>query len=234
MGSGVAITFDDNDVDGWCAVHAILKKFNWKATFFISDFQSLDDDKIKKLSALKEYGHEIGGHGCNHLNALSYVRSNGIASYMENEIIPLKKAMADKGFDIASFAFPFGARNKKIDSAMFKEFKALRGTTWVEHHTLVKRVKALVRRLRGRWFYYKNKPLVFGLGIDGTYGVNTDYIRSCLEYAKRKNRIIIFYAHNPVEKISGDYQVEYQRLIEICEYANANNMDFMLMSDFKR
>ena len=231
MGSGVAITFDDNDVDGWYGIHTILKKYNWKATFFISDFQSFDDDKTRKLSALKEYGHEIGGHGCNHLNAIAYTRENGIDAYMRNEIYPLKKAMAEKGFDIASFAFPYGARNKKIDSAMFKEFKILRGTTWVNNHSLAKRAKAFIRMLRGRWFYYKKKPLVFGLGIDGSYGVDMAYIRSILEQAKKKNKIIIFYAHNPVEKITKDYQVEYQRLMDICEFANGNNMDFIRMSD---
>jgi peptidoglycan/xylan/chitin deacetylase (PgdA/CDA1 family) len=75
--AGVVITFDDDFVDEWLSVHTILVPYHWKATFFVTRFNQLSVNQIQKLKSLKSYGHEIGGHGLNHLNAPIFISANG-------------------------------------------------------------------------------------------------------------------------------------------------------------
>lgn len=224
-GGGVAITFDDDFVDEWYHVHQILKDYHWRATFFVTNFHQLDSGKIEKLKILKEYGHEIGGHGLNHDYANRYVLNHGLTEYLENEIYPMKRIMAENGFNITSFAYPFGSKNNKIDVALLNEFKVLRGTTSEELKPFIKRK---IEKIRCRSCF---PNLIYGIGIDDTYGLDMSYIKSLLKKAKNKNKVAVFYAHKTVETVDNNYQISYQTLIEICEYIKDNHMKFLLMSD---
>ena len=225
VGSGVAITFDDDFIDEWYHVHHILKEYNWRATFFVTNFHKLDSSKIEKLRILKEYGHEIGGHGLNHEYANRYVLNQGLTEYLESVIYPMKQIMAENGFYPTSFAYPFGSKNNKIDVALLNEFKVLRGTTSEHLKPLIKRK---IEKIRCRSCF---PNLFYGIGIDYNYGLDMSYIKSLMKKAKNKNKVAIFYAHKTVEIVDSNYQISYQRLIEICEYINENNMKFLLMSD---
>ena len=225
VGGGVAITFDDNFIDEWYDIHNILKEYNWRATFFVSNFHQLDSSKIEKLNILKEYGHEIGGHGLNHVNAKKYVLENGITSYLENEIYPMKQIMAENGFHVTSFAYPFGAKNNKIDVALLNEFKMIRGTTAESWKLFIKR---RIEKLTCRSCF---PNLLYGIGIDYSPEIDMPYIKSLMKKAKDKNKVAVFFAHETVEKVDNDYQITYQRLIEICEYINENKMKFLLITD---
>ena len=87
--SGVVISFDDDYVDEWFEVNNVLEPYDWKATFFVTKFNQLSTAKIQKLKDLKIDGHEIGGHGLNHLNAPNFISANGTAEYLNQEIIPM-------------------------------------------------------------------------------------------------------------------------------------------------
>jgi peptidoglycan/xylan/chitin deacetylase (PgdA/CDA1 family) len=216
---GVVLTFDDQYVDSWYNINNVLDRYNWLGTFFVNRFRSLNDNNIKKLKLLRDYGHEIAGHGFNHVNAVEYVRDYGIDAYLENEIYPMKKVMAEYGFQATSFAYPFGVRNAELDVVLLREFKIIRATTYGTMEVTLQRC------------FYNNNNLVWGIGIDNSYGLSMEYIKSLLEFAQTEDKIVIFYAHNPVETVTGDYQTEYQRLIEICKYVKENNMKFLRISD---
>ena len=80
--------------------------------------------------------------------------------------------------------------------------------------------------------YYEKNRLVLGLGIDGIYAhASIPYFKSLLEYAKKHNKIVVFYAHRPVPTFQSNYQVEYQTLIEICDFVKSNNMRFYTLSE---
>lgn len=51
--AGVVITFDDDYVDEWFEVNTLLKSYDWKATFFVTKFNQLSQQKIQKLKNLK-------------------------------------------------------------------------------------------------------------------------------------------------------------------------------------
>jgi peptidoglycan/xylan/chitin deacetylase (PgdA/CDA1 family) len=217
--SGVVLTFDDAYIDDWINAHMELKKFDWKATFFVSGFNKLNASEIDKLRRLKNHGHEIAGHGLNHVNAVNYISNYGSEKYLKDEIYPMKESMLNNGLYPTSFAYPYGARNSQLDNILLNEFRIIRATTYGDGDPSLHRC------------FYDNNNIVWGLGIDNSYGLSISYILSLLEYAKNEKKIIVFYAHKPVATVDGDYQTEYQRLIEICEYIKNNNMRFYSISD---
>jgi peptidoglycan/xylan/chitin deacetylase (PgdA/CDA1 family) len=218
--SGVVISFDDDYVNEWFEVNNILKTYDWIATFFVTRFNQLSTAKIQKLKDLKNYGHEIGAHGLNHINGPTFILANGINEYINQEITPMLNLMSNNDLSPTSFAYPYGSRNSITDNLLLNEFQILRGTTYGNSNPASQNC------------YYNNNRLVFGLGIDKNYShFSIPYFLSLLEYAKKNHKIVIFYAHKPVQSFQNDYETEYQTLIEICNYVKNNNMKFYRMSE---
>ena len=218
--SGVVISFDDDYVDEWFEVNNVLEPYDWKATFFVTKFNQLSTAKIQKLKDLKIDGHEIGGHGLNHLNAPNFISANGTAEYLNQEIIPMETLMNNNDLSTTSFAYPYSARNTTTDNLLLNRFEIVRGTTYGNANPASQNC------------YYNNNNLVFGLGIDKNYShFSISYFLSLLEYAKNNNKIVIFYAHKPVPTFQNNYETEYQTLIQICNYVKNNNMKFYKISE---
>lgn len=166
---GVVITFDDDFVDEWFEANNSLQQYDWKATFFVTRFNQFSEAKVQKLKDLKNYGHEIGGHGVNHLNAQTFISTNGISEYLNQEIIPMVSLMNDNNFNITSFAYPYGSRNSSIDNLLLNEFQIIRGTTYGNANPSLQNC------------FFTNTRLVFGLGIDNNYShFNISYFISLL------------------------------------------------------
>jgi len=217
---GVVITLDDDYVDNWVLADDILAAYQWKATFFVTKCNRLSTAKIEKLQGFKNYGHEIAGHGLNHLNALQFVKANGSNAYVSQEIDPMVSFMDDNALHTTSFAYPFGARDATTDNVLLKKFKILRGTTYGKSDPAY------------QYCYYTGNKVVYGLGLDNSYAhFSVPYFLSLLEYAKNNHKIVVFYAHKPVETSQNDYETEYQTLIEICQYVKAHNMRFYTMTE---
>ena len=218
--AGVVITFDDDYVNEWVMAHNILKDYSWKATFCVSKVNQLSSEKINKLIELQNYGHEIAGHGLNHLNAISTSNSIGIDNYFNQEVTPMLTFMNNNNLFATSFAYPYGARNTATDSKLFATFKVLRGTTYGSSTPSQQNC------------YYNNSNLVLGLGIDNSYShFSIPYFIQLLEYAKANNKILILYAHRPVTTSTASYQTEMNTLIQICDYVKYNNMKFYKLSE---
>lgn len=218
--SGVVISFDDDFVDEWFEVNTILQSYNWKATFFVSKFDQLSVAKIQKLKNLKSYGHEIGAHGINHLNVPTFIAANGTSDYLDQEIYPLLHLMNSNDLAPTSFSYPYGSRNASTDNLLLKKFQIIRGTTYSNANPDLQNC------------YYANNRLVVGLGIDKNYSHATiQYFLSLLEFAKKNNKIVIFYAHKPVLNFQNKYETEYRILRDICSYVKNNNMKFYKMSE---
>ena len=219
--AGVAITFDDNYIDQWYNADQILDKYNWKATFFVSEFNTLSAEELNKLKILKNKGNEIGGHGWVHLKAAPFEESRGKMGYLDKEILPMIQSMKQNSFPVHSFAYPYGSRDAVTDTILLHEFNIIRGTTYGKESPNLQRC------------YFDDKSRVlFGLGIDNSYPqFSIPYFLSLLEYAKKNNKVVIFYAHKPVATATAQYETEYKTLIEICKYVRSNNMRFYTVSE---
>ena len=218
--AGVVLTFDDDFVEQWSAVNTILKPYDWKATFFVTRFNQLSTVKIQKLKELKTDGHEIAAHGLNHINAVTFIAANGTNAYLNQEIYPMVTLMNNNDLSTTAFAYPYGARNLITDQLLLNEFQIIRGTTYGNATPALQNC------------YFNFNKLVLGLGIDNNYAhFSIPYFLSLLEYAKNNHKIVVFYAHKPVQNYQNNYETEYQTLIEICNYVKNSHMKFYTISE---
>lgn len=221
--SGVVLTFDDDYVEDWKIADTKLKEYSWKATFCVCRIGLMNQDRIQTLQQFQNYGHEIAGHGANHVNSLDYIRDNGFEKFCEDEINPMMLKMNENGLNVTSFAYPFGVRNTETDEKLFKLFKVLRGTTY---DTSIPQKQNC---------YFNNSNLVFGLGIDNHYShFSMSYIFQLLDYANSHHKILILYSHKPVDVVTSSYQTEIKNLISICKYVQQNNMRFYTLSELEK
>jgi len=221
--AGVILSFDDAYIKEWYATNQKLKKYGWKGTFFVCRINTLDQSEIEKLLEMQKEGHEIAGHTYNHVNAVDYLRVNTLSEYMNKEIDPMLHLMQFYGLNVSTFAYPYGGRTKKLDAALLKKFKFIRGRAFCEH----------VANKQG--CYYENSNLVFSFSIDDTHNhFNIPHLRDLLEYAKKNNKILILNSHKTVDKVSGDYQTKNATLEYICKYIKSNDMNFYTLSDLEK
>lgn len=219
---GIVLTFDDDYIDDWCNAEKLLRPYNWKATFFICKYGSFTPQQKQKLHYLQNMGHDIAGHGYNHQNAVKYSAVHGLNGYVKDEILPLKSAMAKDGFNIRSFAYPDGARDTGLDQELFNYFNIIRGTTYGELPP------------EEQYCYYNENRLIYGLGIDDDYKqFNVEYYKSLMDYAKRHNKIVIFYGHKTVADADENLETPLAALKDLCKYAVENGLKFYTVDDLK-
>lgn len=221
---GIVLTFDDNYIDDWYTADNTLNHYGWKATFFICKYAWLTPNEKKELHYLQDKGHDIAGHGYNHENALKYAAKYGLNKYINDEIIPLKAAMSRDGFNITSFAYPdgAGAHDATLDNNLLKYFSVIRGTTYGELPP------------DSQYCYYKGERVIYGLGIDTDYKqFNLEYYKALMDYAKKHNKIVIFYGHKTVNNATDKLETPLEALQQICEYAVNNNLKFYTVDDLK-
>ncbi|MES2575377.1 MAG: polysaccharide deacetylase family protein [Bacteroidota bacterium] len=218
--AGVILSFDDAYVNEWFATNQELKKYGWKGTFFVSRINTLKHYQIQKLLELQKEGHEIAGHGLNHLNAADYTRVHTISEYMKDEINPMLYLMNFYGLKVSSFAYPYGGRSQKLDAALLKKFKIIRGRAFLEE----------VADKQG--CYFSHSKLIFSFSIDDTHNdFNIPHLLKLLDFAKKHNKILILNSHKTVKKVTADYQTKNETLEYVCKYVKSNNMKFYTVSD---
>jgi len=109
----IMLTFDDTDLDQFTVVNPILKKYGYKAVYFIMtvsigkkgkfvDYMSAD--QIKQLS---DEGNVIGSHTYDHKNFKKYTGKD----WEEQLDKPTKRLEEITGKKITEFAYPFGLWN---------------------------------------------------------------------------------------------------------------------------
>ncbi|RAK20638.1 polysaccharide deacetylase [Flavobacterium aquaticum] len=218
--AGVVITFDDYFVNEWKEADTKLSKYNWKVTFCVSNFEKLTTSDISNLKALQNKGHEIAGHGFLHLNAKEFTKKNNKQHYLTVEIFPLIEAFKKEGIEIKSFAYPFGAKTQTLDYELQKHFKIIRGTAKGG------------KKVADNSNFYNGTRLANGIGIDSNYEhFSLNYITKVLNYAKKHNKIVVFYGHKPVEKATKEYEVELKTVEIICQFVVSNQMKFYTLRE---
>lgn len=221
--AGVILSFDDAYVNEWFASNQKLKKYSWKGTFCVCKINTLRHYEIKKLLELQKEGNEIAGHTLNHINAVDFLRVHTINEYINQEIDPMLNLMNFYDLKVTSFAYPYGGRTKKLDAALLKKFKIIRGRAFCEE----------VAAKQGCYFNESN--LVFSFSIDDTHNhFNIPHLLKLLEYAKKNDKILILNSHKTVENVTGDYQTKDATLEYICKYIKRNHMRFYTLSDLNK
>ena len=220
--AGVILSFDDAYINEWYATDQKLKKYGWKGTFFVCKINNFRHNQVKQLLELQKEGHEIAGHGLQHLNAATYIKNHSIEDYLEVEIDQMLDLMRFYGLNISSFAYPYGGRTQELDSALLEKFKIIRGRAFCEENPTK------------QGCYFNESRLVLSFSIDDTHNhFNIPHLLRLLDYAKKNDEILILNSHKTVNEVTGDYQTKNATLELICKYVKKNNMNFYTMSELK-
>lgn len=218
--AGVILSFDDAYVDEWYEADQALKKYGWKATFNVCRIDSIGAPQIKKLLELQKEGHEIAAHGYHHYNAVKFVNKNGIDAYMKQEIDPMIVSMKRLGFNVTTFAYPYGERSEALDKALSKDYKIIRGRAFGGEAP------------EKQDSYFNNSKIVFAFDIDNSHiHFSIPYVLELLDYAKKNNKILLLCGHRPVKNVTENYQTKIETLEFICNYIKNNNLKFYKTSD---
>lgn len=218
--AGVVISFDDTSIAEWYKADSLLRKYDWKATFCVSNLNVLQLSEVRTLQELQRAGHEIAGHGLHHFDAPKFVAKYGIDAYISQEINPMLALMQFYNFKVSSFTYPYGFRNAKIDKALFKKFTILRATTYGAQDPKLQTC------------FYDQSKIAYAIGIDSDHPkFSIPYVKSLLAYAFGNHKILVVFGHKPVVKLSGPYQTRVETLEFICSYVKKNKMQFYSLSD---
>lgn len=114
---GLLLSFDDYSIDSWREHFDLFEKYDAKVTFFIN----YTDPSVFCQEAISR-GHEIGYHTASHVNLTEVSESE----FYEQAIAPLE-IFREAGYEISSFAYPYGAYEDWMHEELLQHYDTLRG-----------------------------------------------------------------------------------------------------------
>jgi peptidoglycan-N-acetylglucosamine deacetylase len=218
---GVVFSFDDRFVTEWVAHRDLFKKYNIRATFFVSRPYLLDSTHIENLRLLNSDGHEIGCHGMYHLDATEFADS--IDYYIDHEILPALELLNSFGFHIRSFAYPYGKSTDRIDSAMFDHFNFLRKAAMNYNNTTIDAYDEI-------YATWNNHNIVNSMGIDDIFEISQDNLETGILRALNRDEVLVLYAHR-IDTVSGGYNINPEYLENAFKLISKYDVRSLRMSD---
>lgn len=122
--SGILLAFDDYCAEDWEEHFDLFSRYGAKVTFFVN----LSEPTDFCYHARKE-GHEIAFHTVGHVK-LTEVSDEEVYA---QAIAPLE-VFREKGFDMTTFAYPYGARSDHLDEMLLEHYNIVRGAFALELH----------------------------------------------------------------------------------------------------
>lgn len=217
---GVALTFDDYNIDNWHKYLGLFDSLGAKATFYISNYNLLTVKQKQKLLEIQQHGHEIAFHSTNHPNFLRYADSTGFESLLKNEVNNGLQLMNGDGFYPKTFAYPYGKHNEMIDKLLLKNFRSVRALNGTG-----KLINSLVSK--------QGNKILHSLGIDKSSGITTDKLDEWLRIAQQSDKCIVLVAHK-IEFDQSKLQIPYTTLKYLLQKSNELNMHFYTISEISK
>lgn len=129
-GPGVVLSMDDASVDDWFAGLDLFARYDAHLTFFVAYFPQLSDRERSELHTIAAAGHAIEPHSIKHMRAPLYVEQKGVEAYLADEALPSIVALEREGFDVTTYAYPYGSRTGELDRALLGHVDLLRSVTF--------------------------------------------------------------------------------------------------------
>jgi Polysaccharide deacetylase len=127
---GLALSFDDSNIDAWYGARALFQAHGARVTFFVTRYDWFTDLGRTWLHELAGDRHEIAAHGLRHRNGPNYVIEYGLRAYLDDEVLPSLQLLRDDGFTVTSFAYPYGRRTGEMDHALLQYFERIRSVSY--------------------------------------------------------------------------------------------------------
>ena len=226
----IVLTFDDDHVESWYANKSVFNKYNAKVTFFITRPYKLSNTQIDMLLQLQAEGHEIACHTLNHFNAINFIDSIGIEGYLKQEVDSCLKVLKSQGFNIYSFAYPFGSTNQELIDSLKTRFSFQRGSIYNKTNILYRKKRPLsewnnIYITSGNQFYSQ------AMGIDEIYKNSMTLIKPGIDRCKKDSIALLLYAHEIVVNTQKNYRIDINKLDSILSYADEIGVKFLRCQD---
>ncbi|MBC8153641.1 MAG: polysaccharide deacetylase family protein [Bacteroidetes bacterium] len=215
--AGIALSFDDRFIGEWYQLRPLFRKYNARATFYITQFDSLTPLEITQLKTLRQDGHEIGCHGAIHTNSVHYVRQHSMPQYLDAEIYPALRSMHKHGFRPTSFAHPGGAHTDAIDGELLNHFVLLRDVALLERTIWGITLRWNIHLMPGIYHHFDDDPTVDALLFDEGAGLGLSDLRTAMRKAKEEGTALMLFGHKPYQRSveAGRYGFLVERLDSI-------------------
>jgi peptidoglycan-N-acetylglucosamine deacetylase len=232
--AGIAISFDDRFVKEWYELRPLLKKYNARCTFFITQPDSLSHDEVIMLHQLQKEGNEIGCHGAMHVRSMYYIWDFSLDEYMKNEIFPALKTMKKQGFSPKTFAHPGGSQTWYSDRELLKHFTILRDvsmktrTLWDYDYTHE------IEDIDEIFHQYNGTRKVNALLIDTSAKLTIEDIKKGLKRASKDGSVMMMFGHKPLTKTTqkaDEYGFDVKFLEQILEESAKLNLKTYTMQE---
>ena len=128
---GIAVTFDDTEIDAWFGFREVFARHDARATFFVTRYDEWTDEGRQKLHVLFDEGHSVEAHGMHHVNVCVYSETHELDAYIADEVVPSIDILRADGFAPVAFAFPGGIMGRAIVDAAEPHIAITRGTTYL-------------------------------------------------------------------------------------------------------
>lgn len=116
--AGVALMFDDWHTAEWVDSMPLLDAYGAKVTLYVGRVPGMPATAHLQLRQLADAGHDVEAHSILHLRGPVYVEEHGMAAYLHDEVLPSIDLLRAEGYEIVSYAYPFGAHTTEIDRAI--------------------------------------------------------------------------------------------------------------------
>lgn len=232
--AGIAISFDDRFIKEWYQLRPLLKKYNAKCTFFITQPDSLSQEELVLLHKLEKEGNEIGCHGAMHVRSMYYIWDFSLKEYMKNEIFSALKTMKKQGFSPKTFAHPGGSQTWYSDRELLKHFKLLRDvsmktrTLWNYDYTHE------IEDIDEIFHQHDGTRKVNALLIDTSAKLTIEDIKKGLKRASKEGSIMMMFGHKPLTKTTqkaDEYGFDVKFLEQILEESAKLNLKTYTMQE---
>ena len=128
--AGLLLSFDDSWVDAWTQGRPLFQQYGARVTFFIAYYPRFSDGEKTELRALAGDGHDIEAHTISHQRGPAYVEAHGLRAYLDDEVVPSIELLRDDGYEVTTFAYPFGSRTDETDRAILRHVSQLRSVSF--------------------------------------------------------------------------------------------------------
>jgi hypothetical protein len=116
--AGIALMFDDWHTKTWVESMPLLDRYGAKVTLFVARYAGMSETARHQLAQLAAAGHDIEAHGVLHLRGPIVVEERGLRTYLDEEVLPSIELLRADGYEVVSFAYPFGAHTAEMDGAI--------------------------------------------------------------------------------------------------------------------
>jgi peptidoglycan/xylan/chitin deacetylase (PgdA/CDA1 family) len=115
---GVALMYDDWYSAPWTESVPLLDEYGARVTVFVARYAGFEPARKAELQAMADKGHDIEAHSTYHRRGPSFVDEYGVRAYLDEEVLPSIDQLRADGYEVLSYAYPFGARTSETDEAI--------------------------------------------------------------------------------------------------------------------